>query len=160
MLAKTDEGLGPCEEIACHVSERRGSSIHHSLLMLLRQRLNQIAAGYEDQNGSDSLLKAVLERLTKSPRWSRRELYFSCVLQVFQERARQDSNLRPSLFVVRPAQGHGATGRDTGRQNGASIGNWACLKGQGGTGRDTGLWYRCGMNRALAGRYYRRSGPS
>jgi hypothetical protein len=36
MLAKTDEGLGPCEEIACHVPERCGSSIHHSLLMLLR----------------------------------------------------------------------------------------------------------------------------
>src|SRR5919112_815656 len=35
--------------------------------MLLRQRLYQIAAGYEDQNGSDPLLKAVLERLTKSP---------------------------------------------------------------------------------------------
>ena len=67
MLAKTDEGLGPCEEIACHVPERRGSSIHHSLLMLLRQRLYQIAAGYEDQNGSDPLLKAVLERLPKSP---------------------------------------------------------------------------------------------
>jgi hypothetical protein len=62
----------------------------------------------------------------------------------FSWRARQGSNLRPSLFVARPAQGQGATGRDTGRQNGASISNWAFLEGQGRTGRDTGLWYRCG----------------
>src|SRR5829696_1187499 len=72
------------------------------------------------------------------------------VLRVFSAnrgflwRARQDSNLRPSLFVARPAQGQGATGRDTGRQNRAFIRKVTLLKGQGRTGRDTGLWYRYG----------------
>jgi hypothetical protein len=70
-LAKTDEELGLCEEIAQYVPEWRTSSIHHSLLTLVRQRVYQIAAGYEDQNDSNSLrkdplLKVVLGRLPES----------------------------------------------------------------------------------------------
>src|SRR5829696_3818952 len=70
-LAKTDEELGLCEEIAQYVPEWRSSSIHHSLLTLVRQRVYQIAAGYEDQNDSNSLrkdplLKVVLGRLPES----------------------------------------------------------------------------------------------
>jgi Transposase DDE domain group 1 len=70
-LAKTDQDLGLCEAIASHVPEWRTSSIRHSLLTLVRQRVYQIAAGYEDQNDSDSLrkdplLKLVLGRLPET----------------------------------------------------------------------------------------------
>jgi predicted secreted protein len=56
-LAKADEELGNlCEKIASHVPEwRKGSSIRHSLKTLIRQRVLQIACGYEDQNDSDTL---------------------------------------------------------------------------------------------------------
>jgi hypothetical protein len=55
-LAKVDEELGVCEQIASHVPEwRKGSSVRHSLLTLIRQRVFQIACGYEDQNDSDTL---------------------------------------------------------------------------------------------------------
>ena len=70
-LAKIDEELELCEQIASHVPEWRTSSIHHCLLTLVRQRVYQIAAGYEDQNDSNSLrkdplLKLVLGRLPES----------------------------------------------------------------------------------------------
>jgi hypothetical protein len=70
-LAKTDEDLGLCEAIAQYVPEWRTSSIRHSLLTLVRQRVYQIAAGYEDQNDSNSLrkdplLKVVLGRLPET----------------------------------------------------------------------------------------------
>jgi hypothetical protein len=70
-LANTDEELELCEAIASHVPEWRGSSIHHSLLTLVRQRVYQITAGYEDQNDSNSLrsdplLKLVLGRLPET----------------------------------------------------------------------------------------------
>ncbi len=60
------------EAVAEHVPEwRRGRSIRHSLLSLVRQRVYQIACGYEDQNDADALradplLKLVLGRLPET----------------------------------------------------------------------------------------------
>ena len=70
-LADADERLGLCKTIAQHIPEWRGPSIRHSLLSLVRQRVYQIACGYEDQNDaetlrSDPLLKLVLDRLPES----------------------------------------------------------------------------------------------
>lgn len=70
-LAEADRELGLCEEIASHVPEWRGPSVRHSLQMLVRQRVYQIACGYEDQNDADALrkdplLKLVLGRLPES----------------------------------------------------------------------------------------------
>jgi hypothetical protein len=68
-LAHIDRDLGLCEAIAEHVPEWRGErSVRHSLVTLVRQRVYQIACGYEDQNDADSLrtdplLKLVLGRL-------------------------------------------------------------------------------------------------
>jgi hypothetical protein len=70
-LAQTEEQLGVCERIASHIPEWRGASVRHSLVRLVRQRVFQIAAGYEDQNDSDTLrsdplLKLVCGRLPES----------------------------------------------------------------------------------------------
>lgn len=71
-LAKADEELGLCEKIASHVPEwRKGASVRHSLKTLVRQRVLQIACGYEDQNDSDTLrtdplLKLVCGRLPET----------------------------------------------------------------------------------------------
>jgi hypothetical protein len=70
-LAKADEQLGLCEAIARQVPEWRGPSVRHSLLTLVRQRVYQIACGYEDQDDadalrSDPLLKLVLGRLPET----------------------------------------------------------------------------------------------
>jgi Transposase DDE domain group 1 len=70
-LAEVDRGLGLCEAIARHVPERRGASVRHSLTTLVRQRVYQIACGYEDQNDSntlrsDPLLKLVLGSLPET----------------------------------------------------------------------------------------------
>ncbi len=55
-LAEVDRELGVCEAIAEHVPEwRNGSSVRHSLETLVRQRVYQIACGYEDQDDSDTL---------------------------------------------------------------------------------------------------------
>ena len=63
-LAKADEELGVCEEIASHVPEwRKGPSLRHSLVRLVRQRVLQIACGYEDQNDSDTLRSDPLLKL-------------------------------------------------------------------------------------------------
>jgi hypothetical protein len=63
-LAKADEELGVCEEIASHVPEwRKGPSVRHSLVTLVRQRVLQIACGYEDQNDSDTLRRDPLLKL-------------------------------------------------------------------------------------------------
>jgi hypothetical protein len=74
-LAKADEELGNlCEKIASHVPEwRKGPSVRHSLKTLVRQRVFQIACGYEDQNDSDALradplLKLVCGRLPETDR--------------------------------------------------------------------------------------------
>lgn len=54
-LAEIDEELGLCEAISEHVPEWRKRKGCHSLISLIRQRVLQIACGYEDQNDSDSL---------------------------------------------------------------------------------------------------------
>jgi DDE family transposase len=54
-LAEADRELSLCETIAEHIPEWRGSSVRHSLCTLVRQRVFQIACGYEDQNDSNSL---------------------------------------------------------------------------------------------------------
>lgn len=56
-LAEVDRDLGLCEAVARHVPEWRGPSVRHSLLTLVRQRVYQVACGYEDQNDSDALRK-------------------------------------------------------------------------------------------------------
>jgi hypothetical protein len=72
-LASVDEELGICEMISAHVPEWRGPSVRHSLSTLVRQRVLQIACGYEDQNDSDTLrsdplLKLVCGRLPETDR--------------------------------------------------------------------------------------------
>jgi hypothetical protein len=54
-LAKMDEELGLCEGISEHVKEWRNRKGRHPLVSLIRQRVFQIACGYEDQNDSDAL---------------------------------------------------------------------------------------------------------
>jgi Transposase DDE domain group 1 len=54
-LAEADEELGLCEVISERVPEWRKRKGHHSLASLVRQRVLQIACGYEDQNDSDFL---------------------------------------------------------------------------------------------------------
>ena len=54
-LAEADEELGLCEAISECVPEWRKRKGRHSLASLVRQRVLQIACGYEDQNDSDFL---------------------------------------------------------------------------------------------------------
>ena len=54
-LAEADSELGLCEAISESVPEWRKRKGRHSLASLVRQRVFQIACGYEDQNDSDSL---------------------------------------------------------------------------------------------------------
>jgi hypothetical protein len=54
-LAKMDSEMGLCEALAECVPEWRKRKGRHTLLALVKQRLYQIACGYEDQNDSDSL---------------------------------------------------------------------------------------------------------
>ena len=70
-LAEMDEELGLCEAISECVPEWRNRRGRHSLESLVRQRVFQIACGYEDQNDSNSLredplLKALLGSLPES----------------------------------------------------------------------------------------------
>jgi hypothetical protein len=54
-LSKMDKELGLCEAISECVPEWRNRRGRHSLLSLVRQRVFQIACGYEDQNDTDTL---------------------------------------------------------------------------------------------------------
>ncbi len=70
-LSKMDSEMGLCEAISECVQEWRTRKGHHSLASLLKQRVFQIACGYEDQNDSDTLredplLKAVCGSLPES----------------------------------------------------------------------------------------------
>lgn len=70
-IAEADKALGLCEVIASSVPEWRRGPVRHSLLELVRQRVYQLACGYEDQNDSDylrqdPLLKLVCGRLPES----------------------------------------------------------------------------------------------
>jgi hypothetical protein len=70
-LSEVDSELGVCEAMAEHVPEWRKREGRHSLVTLLKQRVYQIACGYEDQNDADSLradplLKVVCGALPES----------------------------------------------------------------------------------------------
>jgi hypothetical protein len=62
-LAKADSELDLCKTIADHVQEWRRRKGRHSLVVLVRQRIFQIACGYEDQNDSNSLRSDPLLKL-------------------------------------------------------------------------------------------------
>ncbi len=70
-LAEADTALGLCALIAAFVPEWRKRTGQHSLETLVRQRVFQIACGYEDQDDADTLrhdplLKLVCGRLPES----------------------------------------------------------------------------------------------
>jgi hypothetical protein len=67
-LREADDALGLCSSLAAVMPDWRTGPVRHSLEMLVRQRVLQIACGYEDQNDattlrSDPLLKLVCNRL-------------------------------------------------------------------------------------------------
>jgi hypothetical protein len=62
-LAQADSELGLCKRVAEHVPEWRKRKGRHSLEALVKQRIFQIACGYEDQNDSDSLREDPLLKL-------------------------------------------------------------------------------------------------
>jgi hypothetical protein len=71
-LSEADAALGLCAALAAHIPEWRHRSARHSLETLVRQRVFQIACGYEDQDDAgtlwvtlrhDPLLKLVCGRL-------------------------------------------------------------------------------------------------
>ena len=70
-LAEAEEEIGLCQALAACVPEWRRGPVRHSLEDLVRQRVFQIACGYEDQNDADTLrhdplLKLVCGRLPES----------------------------------------------------------------------------------------------
>ena len=70
-LAEAEAAVGICALIAAHVPEWRRRTAQHSLDTLVRQRVFQIACGYEDQDDADTLrhdplLKLVCGRLPDS----------------------------------------------------------------------------------------------
>lgn len=67
-LSEADTALGLCATLAQHIPDWRHGSVRHSLETLVRQRIFQIACGYEDQDDADTLrtdplLKLVCGRL-------------------------------------------------------------------------------------------------
>ena len=62
-LAEADSELGLCERVAEHVPEWRKRKGRHSLQALIKQRVLQIACGYEDQNDSNSMREDPLLKL-------------------------------------------------------------------------------------------------
>jgi hypothetical protein len=67
-LAEADDALGLCAALAAQVPEWRRRTGRHELARLVRQRVFQIACGYEDQNDAttlrtDPLLKLACGRL-------------------------------------------------------------------------------------------------
>src|SRR6266704_643178 len=70
-VARAEAALGMCAALAACVPEWRRGPVRHSLATLVRQRVFQIACGYEDQNDADSLrhdplLKLVCGRLPET----------------------------------------------------------------------------------------------
>ena len=70
-LAQADAVLGLCARLARALPERRTRHIRYALESLVRQRVFQIACGYEDQNDADTLrtdplLKLVCGQLPES----------------------------------------------------------------------------------------------
>jgi DDE family transposase len=67
-VEEADRALGLCDTLAAVLPDRRRRRGRHALVDLLRQRIFQIACGYEDQDAADSLrtdplLKLVCGRL-------------------------------------------------------------------------------------------------
>lgn len=67
-LAEADATLHLCSRLAAAIPDRRTGSVQHPLPELVRQRIFQIACGYEDQDDADTLrfdplLKLVCGRL-------------------------------------------------------------------------------------------------
>src|SRR3954470_13625155 len=54
-LAEADEALGLCAALAACIPEWRQRIVRHSLATLVRQRVYQIACGYEDRDDADTL---------------------------------------------------------------------------------------------------------
>jgi hypothetical protein len=70
-LAEADSLLGLCESLAACIPDWRHGPVRHPLVLLVRQRVFQIACGYEDQDDADTLrrdplLKLVCGRLPES----------------------------------------------------------------------------------------------
>ena len=70
-LAKVDAALGLCAVLAAALRDWRRGPVRHDLVALVRQRVFQIACGYEDQDDADALrtdplLKLVCGRLPAS----------------------------------------------------------------------------------------------
>jgi hypothetical protein len=70
-LAEADQAISLCEALARCIPEWRRGPVRHSLATLVRQRVFQIACGYEDQDDADTLrfdplLKLVCGRLPES----------------------------------------------------------------------------------------------
>jgi hypothetical protein len=70
-LGEAEHALGVCAGLAAAVPEWRRGPVRHPLAALVRQRVFQIACGYEDQNDAthlrrDPLLKLVCGRLPES----------------------------------------------------------------------------------------------
>jgi len=70
-LAEAEAALGVCAALAARVPEWRRGPVRHSLGTLVRQRVFQIACGYEDQDDADALrtdplLKLACGRLPES----------------------------------------------------------------------------------------------
>jgi hypothetical protein len=63
-LAEMDSEMSLCEAVAKHVPEWRKRRGRHCLLSLVRQRVFQIACGYEDQNDSNTLREDPLFKLS------------------------------------------------------------------------------------------------
>jgi hypothetical protein len=67
-LREADDAMGLCSALAQVIPDWRTGPVRHSLETLIRQRVFQIACGYEDQNDAttlrtDPLLKLVCDRL-------------------------------------------------------------------------------------------------
>ena len=62
-VARAEEALGVCAALAACVPEWRRGGVRHSLEALVRQRVFQIACGYEDQNDAATLRSDPLFKL-------------------------------------------------------------------------------------------------
>jgi hypothetical protein len=62
-LAKADRALGLCAALAACIPDWRRGRVRHALDTLLRQRVFQIACGYEDQDDADTLREDPLLKL-------------------------------------------------------------------------------------------------
>ena len=62
-LAQADAALGVCAALAAVIPEWRRGPVRHALATLIRQRVFQIACGYEDQDDADTLRSDPLLKL-------------------------------------------------------------------------------------------------